>query len=170
MGALLAPGAPQPEPAGEHARAHEVVAADEHVLERGEPAEQAEVLEAARDAAAGEGARGQAQQIGTVQPDAPARRARDAREHVEERALPGAVGPDHGEQLAGRDGERDAVERGDAAEAQRDVLEREQRHACASAATAAWPADVPRYAARTVPSSSSFGVGPPASTRPASSR
>ena len=50
--ALLAAG--EPEPAAQRAGAHQVITTDEDVLQRGQLADEAEILKAARDAAAGE--------------------------------------------------------------------------------------------------------------------
>ena len=51
----------------------------------------------------------------------------EAAEAIEERGLAGAVGADQAGDLAGKDVEGDAVERDDAAEADRDVAHAEQR-------------------------------------------
>ena len=53
----------------------------------------------------------------------------EPRDHVERRRLAGAVRPDQAEDRALLHLERDIVERDDAAEAQRGVLEREETHA-----------------------------------------
>ena len=50
----------------------------------------------------------------------------EARHDVEQRGLAGAVRPDHADDLAARDGERDAGERDDAAEAHADVAQLER--------------------------------------------
>ena len=51
----------------------------------------------------------------------------EARQAVEHRRLAGAVRADEADDVAARDGERDAVERDDAAEADGHVLDFEQR-------------------------------------------
>ena len=51
----------------------------------------------------------------------------EARQAVEQRRLAGAVRADEADDVAARDRERDAVERDDAAEADRHVLDLEQR-------------------------------------------
>src|SRR5690606_3718244 len=65
-----------------------------------------------------------------VHQDAPGRGRKDAGEQVDQRGLAGAVGADQGMAGALRDRERDAVGRGDAAEAAGEVvrLQHDRRH------------------------------------------
>src|SRR5262249_43626298 len=103
------------EAAQDHApRRHVGQAADQHVFERRQPADQIELLKDQRELAAGRS------KLARVPPDvAPhdADRAgvgsRETSEAPEERRLAGAAGPEHGHELAGSDGERHVGERGD---------------------------------------------------------
>ena len=62
--------------------------------------------------------------------DAARGRREEAADQIEEGGLAGAVGADHGAQLARLDRERDVVDGDQAAEGARDVLDLEQAHAC----------------------------------------
>ncbi len=80
-------------------------------------AEQAEILEGAADAERGDAVARRLEQRAPLEADRAAVEAIEPGQAVEQRRLAGAVGPDQAEDLAGRDVERDAVERDDAAEA-----------------------------------------------------
>ena len=101
--------------------------ADPHVVEHALRAEQRQVLEGARDADLGDAMRRPRQQRAPGEQDvAPVRRV-EAADAIEQRRLAGAVRTDQAEDLALVQRERDAVERDDAAEPQRDVANLEQR-------------------------------------------
>jgi hypothetical protein len=124
---LLAPGPAPPDGAGDEPRAHQVMAAEHQVVDHRQVREEPEVLERARHPEPRHGRRRAADQVLAFQADRALLGPVDAVDAVEDRGLAGAVGPDHREHLAGPDLERDAVERGHAAEPQRHVLDREQR-------------------------------------------
>jgi len=62
-----------------------------------------------------------------VEGDAPAVELQDAGDDLEEGALAGAVGPHHGDALAGIDRERHVVQRADAVIAHHEALSRDAR-------------------------------------------
>ena len=124
---LLAPRLAQPRRAGEETRVHEVMAAEQHVLEHGERAEQAEVLEGARDAHPRDRHWSTAAQALAVEADRSLLRPVDAVQAVEDRGLARTVGTYDREELAGPHVERDVRERRDAAKAQRHVPHLEER-------------------------------------------
>ena len=70
--------------------------------------------------------------VAAVEQDRARGRREEAADQIEERRLAGAVGADHGAQLARLDGERDVVDGDQAAEALRDVVDLEQAHALAA--------------------------------------
>jgi hypothetical protein len=145
VAALLAPCEPQP--AAQRPCPHEVMAADHDVLEDRERREDAEVLEAARDPDPGQLAGRQPQEVPAVERHGATARLVHARQRVEQRALAGAVGTDHREQLAAGDVEADAGERGHRTEAQGEIAHRQQglgHQAVTSWATCSCPRDVPR--------------------------
>ncbi len=74
--------------------------ADHHVLEDGQPREGPHHLEGAGDAKPRQREGGKARHIAAEERDAPAGRAQVARDQVEERRLPRAVGTDEAEDLA----------------------------------------------------------------------
>src|SRR5207248_5538501 len=102
------PGDAPEDPASVQATVH----ADEHVLERGHVLEEADVLERATDAALRDRVRWLPGHVMAVEDDPPRGRLVDAREHVEEGRLAGAVRPDQRDDRPARDGEVDVV-RGD---------------------------------------------------------
>jgi hypothetical protein len=104
------------------------VPADEHVLEHGHRREELDVLERARDPAPDDAVRRRAQQALAVEGDLALVRLVQARDQVEERRLPGPVGPDQAGDLPLGHVQRDVVDRHDPAERLRHVLDREQRH------------------------------------------
>src|SRR5687768_1976059 len=100
---------------------------DLHVVEHGERRPERDVLEGARDPALDDSVHRRAEQIVAVEDDAALVGFVQAGDHVERGRLPGAVGADQADDLAGGDVEGHAVERDDAAEATGDVLDREER-------------------------------------------
>src|SRR5215208_1486295 len=104
------------------------VAADEHVLADGHVREQREVLERPRDPTVHDAVRADAQHVVAVEDDATGVGPVHARDDVERRRLAGAVRADQADDLALSDAEADVVERDDAPEPQRDVLDVEKRH------------------------------------------
>ena len=100
--------------------------ADHHVLEHAQAGEQPHPLQRARDPDAGAGG-----SVRTRRASAPATRScptcgsHEPADDVEQRRLARAVGADHAEHLARLDVQRDAVERGDPAEAHRQLPRRE---------------------------------------------
>ena len=97
---LLATRAGVAQHRAEHAGAGAHVPADHHVLERGEVAEQADVLERPGDAARGDVVRLQAAERLPGERERAAVGRVDAGQHVEERRLAGAVGTDQAVDLA----------------------------------------------------------------------
>src|SRR3954469_24671905 len=77
-----------------------VVAGQRHVLEDREPVERPRDLEGAADAAVDDAMRRLPRELGAVENDRTCRREQRARQHVEDRALAGAVGTDQAENLA----------------------------------------------------------------------
>ena len=151
---LLATRAGVAQHRAEHAGAGAHVAADHHVLERGEVAEQADVLERPGDAARGDVVRLQAAERLPGERERAAVGRVDAGQHVEERRLAGAVGADQSVDLARADLEADVGKRLDAAEALGDA-------ACDEECTALVPLAgqcAPRGSAHGRPSSSRLRV------------
>src|SRR5262249_24836379 len=97
------------------------VAADQDVLQDGHPREQADVLEGAGDARAGHPGRPGRQQL-AAEADFALGGDVETGQAVEDSGLPGAVGTDEADDLAGADGQVDAVDRGEAAEAHGDAV------------------------------------------------
>ena len=97
-------------------RTHARVAADEHVVEHGEPLEEPHALERPRDPPRRELVRCEARHRRAVQEDAPAVGAQVPRDEIDERRLAGAVRADEPEGLPRRDREVDPVHGVDAAE------------------------------------------------------
>src|SRR5213075_1862799 len=93
------------------------MAADHHVLERGQVGEKANVLEGARDARSGDGMRGESPERASIEMKTAGIRRVHAGEQVEERGLAGAVRADQAEDLARGDGEGNVFQRLQAAEA-----------------------------------------------------
>jgi hypothetical protein len=96
---------------------------EHHVLEEREPAKRPWDLERAADAEVDDPVRRLAGDLATLEADRPRVRREGAREHVEDRALAGAVRADQAEDLALLDPERHAVDGGEAAEALRETLD-----------------------------------------------
>src|SRR3954454_3856781 len=105
------------------------MAADEHVLDRRHGSEQPDVLERARDAPRGDAIRSHGRDVPVLVAHHPKGGFVQAREHVEERRLAGAVGPDDGDDRALGDREGDVVDCGQAAELLREAHRLEQRRA-----------------------------------------
>ena len=127
-----APRAPRAAPAAgagsrRRRRPHARVAADEHVLDRRHRAEQADVLERARDA--GAVIRSGRLAVMSLPSNDHLARARLVQpgEHVEERRLAGAVGADDRDDRALRHAEGDVVDGGQAAEDLRQAASRGSR-------------------------------------------
>ena len=112
-------------PSQEDVRLHHQVAAREDVVEDRHALEEREALEGARDAALGAVARVHVRAGLAAEGDAPLLRAVDAVDHVQHRALAGAVGADDGAHLVLAHVEAHLGERLHAAEGERHVLDRE---------------------------------------------
>src|SRR5207249_3458283 len=95
--------------------------ADQHVVADGHSSEEAELLERARDTAAGDLVRPEPRDRAAVQPDVARVRPGEAGDDVEEGRLPRAVRPDDADDLPRRHREADVGVGHDAAEALRDV-------------------------------------------------
>ena len=102
--------------------------AQAEIFEDGEVAEDLGDLEGADDAEPGTLLRREPVDAGALEPDRAAARRREAGDEMEERGLAGAVRTDHGMELARADLERDTVDRPDAAEVLRDLIETQQAH------------------------------------------
>jgi hypothetical protein len=119
--ALVAVRARQAEQPGERPGAGGALRTDYRVLQRGQPLEQPDALQRAGDAAAGEIVRSDAVQGLSVPAHGALVRAHEPADHVEQRRLAGPVGTDHADHLARPDGQRHAVEGGQAPEAHGDT-------------------------------------------------
>src|SRR6185312_8412103 len=111
----------------EQAALHLEGAARHQIVERRHAPEQRDVLERAGDAAARGETRIHPREILAVEPDRAALRVIETVDDIEHRGLAGAVRADDRADFAAPYVERDVVERGDAAETQRNPLDREQR-------------------------------------------
>src|SRR4051794_7151948 len=123
---LLAPLPGRTQDRAEEARVRARVLRDEHVLDRRHRAEQPDVLERAREPALHDPVGPHRGDVLAVEDDPPGGGLVEAREHVEERGLAGAVRPDDRDDRLTRDLERDGVDREQAAEALRHVGRLEQ--------------------------------------------
>ena len=103
------------------------VRADQHIVEHREIAEYAAMLERAREAERREFLGRQAGDVAAGEPHRAGVGPVQASNEVEQRGLAGAVRPDHADQRAVIDGEREVVDGGDAAEAAREAGDLEQR-------------------------------------------
>jgi hypothetical protein len=101
---------------------------DEHVLARGEAAERFEALERARDAEPRPPVGPAPGDIGAVEPHATTAGRLQAGDDVEERRLAGAVRPDEPGHASFGDRERRVVDRQQAAELHRYLVDLEQTH------------------------------------------
>ena len=124
---LLAPGTRQLQRDFEEAGVHVQVAAGHDVVEHRHAPEQRDVLEGAGDAEAGGVRRRHVRQALAAKGDAAFLRHVDAVDDVEHRALAGAVRADDGAHLVLEHVEGDVRQRVDAAKAQRDRVELEDR-------------------------------------------
>ena len=95
--------------------------------ERGEPGEGLELLERAADAATAHDVGTETGDVLPVQRHRAGVRALEAGEEVEERRLPGAIGPDDADQLAGRHAERHVPVGSDSAVPLGEPLDLEER-------------------------------------------
>ena len=118
----------QPQAAGEEAAAGEVVASEHDVVARGGAGRQRDVLERPPDAEAREPVRAQRGELGLAEPHGARGRPVEPADHVEAARLARPVRPDQGVDRAGLDGELHAVQRRDAAEAQRHAVDDERRY------------------------------------------
>ena len=119
---LGAVGAGEPEQRGRDAGPRLALGPDHHVLGRRQPGEQPDALQRAGDPEPGELVRANPVQHGLAEAHAAGVGAHEAADDVEERRLARAVGADHADDLAGRDRQRDVVERRQAAEAHRETV------------------------------------------------
>jgi len=103
------------------------VTADQDVVERGELPEHFGVLEGAGDAAARDLVWRQSEEVVAAEHDSAARGRVEAGDHVEHGRLARAVGADQREDLPIADLEAQLAQRGEAAEADREVLDTEHR-------------------------------------------
>src|SRR5206468_11480212 len=103
------------------------VQADEHVVERREPAEDFRVLKCSRDTEPRHRVRGASQEVVPVEEHLARQRTIKPGHDIENGGLAGAVGPDEREDLPRPDGEIDVAQRGEAAEMDRQPRYVEQR-------------------------------------------
>ncbi len=108
-------------------RAHPAVLAKTDVVERRHVLEEPDVLEGARDPKRRDLVRFGARDLAVLEDDAAARRWEDAGDPVEESGLSRTVRTDEGEDLALLDVECHVVDRDEAAEAFRDVVDPQDR-------------------------------------------
>ena len=108
---------------GEDARAHAHVPAEHEVVEHAHALEERDVLEGARNPALGNAARRQVGDVLALERDAPAVGPVEAADHVEQRRLAGAVGPDDREDLAPADLEAHVIDGHHPAEMLGDALD-----------------------------------------------
>src|SRR5439155_16181853 len=113
---------------GDQPGAHEDVTAEHEVVGNGHMREELDALEDARDPEPRDLVRPQSPQIAALETHRAGPRPIDAVQAVEDRRLAGAVRTDDREQLAVVRVERDAVERDEAAEGERQFANLEQRH------------------------------------------
>ena len=99
-----------------------------HVFEGRHVEEHLQVLERAADAGGGVAMRGPSGQVDAFEADVARVGHVEARQHVEQCRLPGAIRPDDRMDGAPTDHERQRVDRGHAAECLGDTLDHEQRH------------------------------------------
>ena len=113
-----------------------VISGERHVLEDAEAVKRPRDLEGAADAAVDDAVRGDARDLRAVEQDRSGRRHQRARQHVEDRALAGAVRADQAENLALLDPERYVVNSGEAAKTLHQPFYRQ--HARTSARVSCW--------------------------------
>src|SRR5262245_1138003 len=122
VGQLLGAGRAPPERVGEDVAAHLQQPARHDVVEHGHALEQRHVLEGARDAELRYLRRLEPRAVGAGEADVSLGGLVEAADHVEQRGLAGAVGPDDGEDLAALDLQAHVLERQQRAEADADGL------------------------------------------------
>ena len=125
---LHAPHRRQEQQLGEEVRLLVGMPRQQQVLQQRRVLEQLDVLEGAGDAQRGDAVRRHVGDVGAVEHQLAAGRLVDAAHQVEDRGLAGAVGADDGEDLALADVEGHAVDGLDAAEVDREVVDREEAH------------------------------------------
>jgi hypothetical protein len=123
---LLPSGPSEPQCPGREAAAHQVVPAEQEVVDERQLREQAQVLERPADPQLRHPNRPLAHQFVPVEPDRAGARPIDRGEAVEDRRLAGAVGADDGEELVPSDLERHVRQGGDPPEVERQVRHPQQ--------------------------------------------
>src|SRR5690606_18701804 len=110
-----------------------------HVLEHRQVREQTHVLECAGDAGLGDLRRGVPGDVDAVEDDLAFVGREDARDHVEQGRLPGAVGADDRDDLALLHGEVDTSDGLDATEGLLEILDLEEWHQASCSEPTNWP-------------------------------
>src|SRR5208283_5284727 len=128
LGNFIALGPPPVEEGGERARPHIDVPPHEDVVEHAHAAEQSEVLKGAGDTEARHEMRLGSGDIAPLIENATALRRVEAGDGVDEGGLAAAVGTHQSENLARRDGERNALQRLEPTERAVDLLALQPRH------------------------------------------
>src|SRR5512141_3131291 len=125
---LLGPRRPEEDPARQDAALHELVAPQHQVVEDGHVVEEGDVLEGAGDPQVGHPVRLHPGDLPVLEVDRAALRLVDARDAVEDRGLPGAVGADDRVDAPLLHVDRDSVDRLHPSEGEVDVVDPKQRH------------------------------------------
>src|SRR5512143_3663728 len=125
---LLGPGGPEEDAARQDPALHELVAAQHQVVEDGHVVEEGDVLEGPGDAQVGHLVRLHSGDLAILEVDRAALRLVDARDAVEDRGLPGAVGADDRVDAPLLHVDRDPVDRFHPPEGEVDVVDPKQRH------------------------------------------
>src|SRR5512140_120850 len=125
---LLVPGRPEEDAARQDPALHELVAAQHQVVEDGHVVEEGDVLEGAGDPQVGHLVRVHPGDLAVLEVDRAALRLVDARDAVEDRRFPGAVGADDRVHAPLRHVDRDPVDRLHPPEGEVDVVDPKQRH------------------------------------------
>ena len=131
---LLVANATAEDRLADEVRAETSVPADQQVLDDRQVREQLAVLEGARDPEPRDVVRFDADDIVPLKTDAPRGRTVEAADAVEHARLARTVRPDQREELATLHEQRNVVEDDEAAEAERDVLDRQLSHTTAGCA------------------------------------
>src|SRR5262249_18895166 len=113
---LLLPGRAPVEKRGERTRAHAYVPTEHDIVEHGQPAEQGDVLERARDTEPGDLRWPSVRDVAVLEQDGAAIGLVEAADHVEQRRLAGAVRADNRDDFAAAHRDRDILDRAHAAE------------------------------------------------------
>src|SRR2546428_124849 len=124
---LFAPRRGQREPRGDESRPGRRGCADDQVVAHRHGREQPHVLERARDAERGDAVHRHTRDVARPELHAALDRVVDSRQHVDERGLARAVRADQPHHLALRDAQGHLVERAQAAELHRHLLDRQKR-------------------------------------------